>query len=91
MIDYCCHFMQRPTDYDMIVSNNKDFAKLDALQKTKWVTKEQENIYIPTYTDVLRVSFTHIFQRGKDSRSGYASALFYKAFILLIDMADSLC
>ena len=29
------------------------------------MTKEQEDIYVPTYTDVLRVSFTHIFQRGK--------------------------
>ena len=65
MIDYFCHFMQRPADYDMIVNNDKDFAKSDALQKIKWVTKEQEDIYVPTYTDVLRVSFTHIFQRGK--------------------------
>lgn len=65
MIDYFCHFMQRPADYDMIVNNDKDFAKSDALQKIKWVTKEQEDIYVPTYTDVLRVSFTHIFHRGK--------------------------
>jgi len=65
MIDYFCHFMQRPADYDMIVNNDKDFAKSDALQKIKWVTMEHEDIYVPTYTDVLRVSFTHIFQRGK--------------------------
>ena len=65
MIDYFCHFMQRPADYDMIVANDKEFAKSEALQKIKWVTKEQEDIYVPSYTDVLRVSFTHIFQRGK--------------------------
>lgn len=65
MIDYFCHFMQRPADYDMIVNNDKGFAQSDALQKIKWVIKEQEDIYVPNYTDVLRVSFTHIFQRGK--------------------------
>ena len=65
MIDYFCHFMQRPADYEMIASNDTEFAQSDALQKIKWVTKEQEDIYVPTYTDVLRVSFTHIFHRGK--------------------------
>lgn len=65
MIDYFCHFMQRPADYDMIVTNDKEFAKSEALQKIKWVVKEQEDIYVPSYSDVLRVSFTHIFQRGK--------------------------
>lgn len=65
MIDYFCHFMQRPADYDMIVTNDKEFARSDALQKIKWVIKEQEDIYVPSYSDVLRVSFTHIFQRGK--------------------------
>lgn len=65
MIDYFCHLMQRPADYELIASNDEDFAKSDALQKIKWVVKEQEDIYVPTYTDVLRVSFTHIFHRGK--------------------------
>ena len=65
MIDYFCHFMQKPGDYEMIVENDKEFAKSDALRMIKWVVKEQEDIYVPSYTDVLRVSFTHIFHRGK--------------------------
>ena len=65
MIDYFCHFMQRPSDYEMIVANDTEFAQSDALQKIKWVIHEQEDIYVPSYTDVLRVSFTHIFHRGK--------------------------
>ena len=65
MIDYFCHFMQRPSDYEMIVANDTEFAQSDALQKIKWVVHEQEDIYVPSYTDVLRVSFTHIFHRGK--------------------------
>lgn len=67
LIDYFCHFMQRPADYDMIVENDEEFARSGALDKIRWVTREQEDIYVPNYTDVLRVSFTHIFQRGKIS------------------------
>ena len=67
MIDYFCHFMQRPSDYETIVANDKEFSKSAALQKIKWVIHEQEDIYVPNYTDVLRVSFTHIFHRGKIS------------------------
>lgn len=65
MIDYFCHFMKRPSDYEMIVNNDTEFAKTDALQKIKWIVKEQEDIYVPSYTDILRVSFTHKFRRGK--------------------------
>lgn len=65
MIDYFCHFMKRPADYEMIVENDTEFAKSDALQAIKWIVKEQEDIYVPSYTDILRVSFTHVFHRGK--------------------------
>ena len=65
MIDYFCHFMRKPSDFDMIVENDKEFASSKALQRIKWIIKEQDDIYVPDYSDVLRVSFTHIFQRGK--------------------------
>lgn len=65
IIDYFCHFMAKPSDYDTIISNDIDFANSEELQKIKWATKEQSDIYVPTYTDVLRVSFTHKFRRGK--------------------------
>lgn len=67
MIDYFCHFMQRSSDFDTIIANDEDFAKSSLLNKIKWVVKEQEDIYVPSYTDVLRVSFTHKFKRGKIS------------------------
>ncbi len=65
MIDYFCHFMQKPADFDTIVENDTAFASTEAMQKIKWVVKETEDIYVPSYTDVLRVSFTHKFMRGK--------------------------
>ena len=65
LIDYFCHFMRRPADFDTIVSNDKEFAESGEFGKIKWVKDEQDDIYIPDYSDVLRVSFTHVFQRGK--------------------------
>lgn len=65
MIDYFCHFMKRPADYEMITENDREFAGSAAHKQIKWVAKETEDIYVPSYTDVLRVSFTHKFKRGK--------------------------
>ena len=44
--NYFCHFMQRPSDYEQIISNDADFAKSDALNKIKWIVQEQEDIYV---------------------------------------------
>ena len=65
MIDYFCHFMRSPVDYDAIAANDTEFVESGGMQKIKWVVNETEDIYVPDYTDVLRVSFTHKFMRGK--------------------------
>jgi hypothetical protein len=65
IIDYFCHFMQSPADYEAIASNDAEFVSSGGMQKIKWVVNETEDIYVPDYTDVLRVSFTHKFMRGK--------------------------
>lgn len=65
MIDYFCHFKMRPADYEMIAANDTEFSGTEAFKKIKWIVNEHEDIYVPSYTDVLRVSFTHKFHRGK--------------------------
>ena len=65
MIDYFCHFMRRPSDSEAIIANDNDFVSSPALNKIKWIAEEQDDVYVPSYTDVLRVSFTHKFRRGK--------------------------
>ena len=67
MIDYFCHFMQRPADFDAILQNDEELSGSEVLKQIKWVVTEQEDIYVPNYADVLRVSFTHKFKRGKIS------------------------
>lgn len=64
-IDYFCHLMQTPADYSSIKQNDGDFVGSPEFEKIKWVTDENEDIYIPDYTDVLRVAFTSRFHRGK--------------------------
>ena len=64
-IDYFCHLKKRPMDIEQIVENDKEFCSLEAFYKIKWIVKETDDIYVPTYSDVLRVAFTSKFNRGK--------------------------
>ena len=57
--------MRRPSDSEAIIANDNDFVSSPALNKIKWIAEEQDDVYVPSYTDVLRVSFTHKFRRGK--------------------------
>ena len=64
-IDYFCHLMQLPADYELIKNNDREFSSTFEFEKLKWIVKENEDIYIPDYTDILRVAFTYKFVRGK--------------------------
>lgn len=64
-IDYFCHLAQNPADYDPIKENDKEFSNTEFFKKLSWIRKENEDLYIPDYSDVLRVAFTYKFKRGK--------------------------
>ena len=65
IIDYFCHLMQKPEDFDAIQQNDTKFASSEEFAKIKWIVNEHEEIYLPDYTDVLRVAFTFKFLRGR--------------------------
>lgn len=65
IIDYFCHLMQSPADYELIKNNDVEFSSTSEFDKIKWVINENEDIYVPDYTDVLRVAFTYKFVRGR--------------------------
>ena len=67
IIDYFCHLMQKPEDLGIIQENDSDFVKSEYFSKIKWIVKENEDIFMPDYTDVLRVAFTFKFLRGRIS------------------------
>ena len=64
-MDYFCHLMQKPEDFEAIHQNDTEFADSEDFSKIKWIIDEHEDIYIPEYTDVLRVAFTFKFLRGR--------------------------
>ena len=64
-IDYFCHLAQNPVDFEAIKSNDADFVNQDNFNAIKWIAKENEELYVPSYTDLLRVAFTSKFYRGK--------------------------
>lgn len=64
-IDYFCHLAKNPVDYSAIKENDTEFCNKEDFNKIKWIAKESEELYSPSYTDVLRVAFTYKFNRGK--------------------------
>lgn len=64
-IDYFCHLIKSPSIYDNIVQNDEEFAQSEDFKKIKWLKEYNTNIYEPSYSDLLRVSFTFKFLRGR--------------------------
>jgi hypothetical protein len=64
-IDYFCHLAIAPDFYKQIVDNDKEFTKTDFFQKMSWLKTENEDLYDPSYNDLLRVAFTSQFNRGR--------------------------
>ena len=64
-IDYFSHFLQTPQDYIFIKQNDTEFTKKNIFSKIEWAHKYDDDLYKPTYKDVLRVAFTYKFKRGK--------------------------
>lgn len=64
-IDYFCHLAVAPDFYSKIKENDTAFAATDFFQQMAWVRNVNDDIYDPSYTDMLRVAFTSEFKRGK--------------------------
>jgi hypothetical protein len=64
-IDYFCHLAVAPEFYNHIESNDPEFAKTEYFQAMRWLRNENDDLYDPSYTDMLRVAFTSQFSRGK--------------------------
>lgn len=67
MIDYFCHLMNDGSFDKMIKQNDKDFVESDDYKTISWIASVNDDLYQPTYIDVLRVAYTYQFNRGKFS------------------------
>lgn len=54
-IDYFCHLAVSPDFMGLIEKNDKAFAASEFLPKMRWLKDVNDDIYDPTYTDMLRV------------------------------------
>jgi hypothetical protein len=64
-IDYFCHLAVAPEFLSKIKKGDKAFVESEFFDKMKWVADVNDDIYDPSYTDMLRVAFTSEFGRGK--------------------------
>ena len=64
-IDYFCHLSVAPEFLARIEKGDKAFAASEFFPQMAWLKDINDDIYDPTYTDMLRVAFTSEFGRGK--------------------------
>lgn len=77
-IDYFCHLATVPEAHSDLVEDVA-FTNTDYFQAMEWLRNWGDNLYVPAYTDMLRVVFTSEFKRGDlsdlvQSLSGSSSA-----------------
>jgi hypothetical protein len=64
-IDYFCHLAVAPEFLSRIEKGDKAFASSEFFPKMRWLKDVNDDLYDPSYTDMLRVAFTSEFRRGK--------------------------
>ena len=77
-IDYFCHLATVPEAHSDLVEDVA-FTNTDYFHAMEWLKNWGDNLYVPAYTDMLRVVFTSEFKRGDlsdlvHSLSGSSSA-----------------
>lgn len=64
-IDYYCHLAVKPEFWETVRTHDREFMASEYASKAEWLKDDRDDIYDPDYNDVLRVSFMHMFSRGK--------------------------
>ncbi len=65
LIDYFCHLAVAPHVYDDISENDAEFAATPYLQAISWLRNDSEDLYDPSYGDIIRVAGLVGFSRGR--------------------------
>lgn len=63
-IDYFCHLAIAP-EFIRHIENDAEFTATDLFQPLRWMQQENDDLYDPSYTDMLRVAFASEFNRGR--------------------------
>ena len=63
-VDYFCHLAVAPEAYTDL-SKDHDFVSTDYFRAMEWLKDEKDDLYNPSYVDMLRVAFVSEFKRGR--------------------------
>ena len=63
-IDYFCHLAVAPESYGALVED-QEFSSTSYFKAMEWLKNEKDDLYDPSYTDMLRVTFALKFRRGR--------------------------
>ena len=66
-IDHFSELAVRPEFYPTLIANDIEFTASPYHQMVAWLKNENDDIYDPSYVDILRVAFTYKFGRGRMS------------------------
>lgn len=66
-IDHFSHLAVKPEFYGKLKENDAEFVRSPYFPAISWLRNENDDIYDPTYVDILRVAFTYKFTRGRMS------------------------
>lgn len=64
-IDYFCHLAVAPEFHTQIGEVDREFVDSEWWPRIAWLKNDNDDLYDPNYTDVLRVAFATQFGRGK--------------------------
>ncbi|MGB9686971.1 MAG: GmrSD restriction endonuclease domain-containing protein, partial [Rectinema subterraneum] len=64
-IDYFCHMAVTPEFCHQLHETDREFTQTEYFQKMSWLKNENDDLYDPSYIDMLRVAFTYKFKRGR--------------------------
>lgn len=67
LVDYFCKLAIAPEFYSHLETVDRDFVASGYLEKIKWLKDENDDLFDPGYSDLLRIAFTSEFGRGKMS------------------------
>lgn len=66
-IDHFSHLAVKPEFFGKLRENDSEFVNSEYFPIVSWLRNENDDIYDPSYVDILRVAFTYKFNRGKMS------------------------
>lgn len=64
-IDYFCHLLKEPGFFDILTRNEAEFLNSSYGQALSWCRNGAENLYIPSYADVLKVVLISYFGKTR--------------------------